>query len=91
MASAIQVYEVYKVVKEDTSEEQAIEAVTALQRATIVPLDEPLALEAADISLESGLAMADAIICATALRHSASVVTMDTDFGGFPNAVVITA
>ena len=54
-----------------------------------MPVDESLALEAADLSLARGLAMADAIIYATAQRHGAKLVTADTDFEGLENAIVI--
>src|SRR5262249_2055529 len=43
LVSAIAVYEVYKVIRRDLSEERALEAVSALRRATIVPVDEALA------------------------------------------------
>ena len=87
--SAIEVYEVYKIIRRDLSEERALEAVSALRRATIVPLDESLALEAADVSLARGLAMADAIVYATARRHGATLVTADADFDGLPDAKVL--
>ena len=61
VSSAIQIYEIYKVVRRDVSEERAIEAVSALRATTIEPLVESLALEAADVALEHGLAMADAM------------------------------
>jgi len=89
LASAIQVYEIYKVVRRDLSEERALEAVAALRRATVVPVDETLALEAADLALESGLAMADALIYATARRHRAKLVTADADFAELPDTVLI--
>ena len=82
-------YEVYKVIRRDVSEERALEAVSALRRATIVPVDESLALEAADLALARGLAMADAIVYATAQRHAAKLITGDADFEGLPGAVVI--
>jgi predicted nucleic acid-binding protein len=87
--SAVEVYEVYKVVRRDLSEERAVEAVSALKRAKIVPVDESLALEAADISLRLGLAMADSLVYATAQRHRATLVTGDADFAGLPDTVVI--
>ena len=71
------------------SEERALEAVSALRRATIAPVDEPLALEAADISLAHGLAMADSLVYATARRHGATLVTGDSDFEGLPGTVVV--
>jgi len=86
---AIEVYEVYKVIRRDLSEERAIEAVSALRRATIAPVDEALALEAADLSLALGLAMADSMVLATARRYGARLVTADADFQGLPDAVVI--
>lgn len=89
VTSTIQVYEIYKVVRRDVSEERAIESVAALRATTIVPLDESLAFEAADASLEHGLALADAIILATARRHLAEIVTGDADFEGFPGVTLI--
>lgn len=79
----------YKVVRRDLSEERAVEAVSALGRATIAPVDATLALEAADLSLARGLAMADAIVYATARRHRARVVTADADFEGLPETILI--
>src|SRR5262245_61502702 len=89
LVCAIEVYEVYKVIRRDISEERAVEAVSALRRATIAPVDEPLALEAADLSLAHGLAMADSLVYATARRFGAKLVTGDTDFEGLPDTVVV--
>ena len=89
LVSAIEIYEVYKVIRRDLSEERALEAVSALRRATIVPVDTSLALEAADISLQRGLAMADSIVYATARRYGARLVTADVDFDGLPDAIVM--
>ena len=87
--SAIEVYEVYKVIRRDVSEERAIQAVSALRRATIAPVDEPLALDAADLALAHGLAMADSLVYATARRFGATLVTGDTDFEGLPETIVV--
>ena len=84
LTSVIQVYEIYKVVRRDISEERAIESVSVLRSTRIEPLAESLALEAADIALEHGLAMADAIIFATATKHEADIITSDADFEGLP-------
>lgn len=89
LVSAIGIYEVYKVLRRDLSEELAVAAVAAMRRATIAPVDEALPLEAADISLARGLAMADSLVYATARRYAARIVTADTDFTGIPEAIVI--
>lgn len=87
--SAIESHEVYKVIRRDLSEERALEAVAALRRATIAPVDESLALEAADLSLAHGLAMADSLVYATARCHGATLVTADADFQGLPDTVLV--
>ena len=89
LVSTIEIYEVYKVLRRDLTEERAVEAVSALRRATIAPVDETLALEAADLSLAHGLAMADSLVYATARRFGATLVTGDADFDNLPDAVVI--
>ena len=54
-----------------------------------MPVDESIALEAADIALATGLAMADSLVYATAKRHHATLVTADTDFARHPGTIVI--
>ena len=78
-----------EVVRRDISEERAIESVAALRATTVVPLDESLALEAADVFLEHGLTMADAIVLATARRHRAKIVIGDADFEGLPGVTLV--
>jgi predicted nucleic acid-binding protein len=89
LVSAIEVYEVYKVLRRDLSEERAVEAVSALGRATIVAVDASLALEAADLAVAHSLAMADSIVYATARRHGARLITGDPDFDGLPHTEVV--
>lgn len=89
LVSAIEIYEVYKVIRRDVSEERAVAAVAALRRATIAPVDESLALEAADLSLAHSLAMADSLVYETARRHGATLIMGDADFDGLPDAIVV--
>lgn len=60
-----------------------------MRRATVAPVDDGLALEAADASLAFGLAMADSLVYATARRYGAKIVTGDADFEALPDALVI--
>jgi predicted nucleic acid-binding protein len=85
----IAIYEVYKVLKRDASEENALLAVAQMLRTNVVPLSETLALEAADASLENSLAMADAIVYATARARRAGLVTTDADLEGLPGVVFL--
>ena len=54
-----------------------------------VPLDIPLAALAAKTSLDANLAMADAIIYATARGHDAELITSDTHFSGLPGVTIL--
>ena len=77
-------YEVYKIAKREVSEELANELAGELKSHQLVPLDEGLALEAADLSLQHKLAMADAVVYAAARAHQAALVTGDAHFAGLP-------
>ncbi len=84
-------YEVYKFVKRVSGEERAMVAAAHLCTCTLVPLDEALALEAADAALAHGLAMADATVYATACRLGAELITSDKDLKGLPGVRFIEA
>ena len=76
----IVLYEVYKRLKRDLTEDDALTAVAAMQRTEIVSITPEVALTAADLSLEHGLAMADSIILATSSLFRAELITSDRDF-----------
>lgn len=76
----IVIYEVYKRLKRELSEDDAVIAVSAMQRSRVVPVDQEIALTAADLSLDHSLAMADALVLATARKFHAELVTSDGDF-----------
>jgi predicted nucleic acid-binding protein len=63
--------------------------VAIISQATEVELNREIALEAALISVESKLAMADSIILATARTHNALLWTQDAHFKGFEDACYI--
>jgi predicted nucleic acid-binding protein len=63
--------------------EDAADSVIALTRTCVVaPLDTETSLAAAELSTRHRLAMADAIIYATAQLHGANVLTCDRHFEG---------
>jgi predicted nucleic acid-binding protein len=85
----IVLYEVYKKIKRERSEELALVAAAQIQRTRMAPLTETLALTAADVSLQYRLAMADAVVYATAILHGAEMVTSDADFENLPNVTFL--
>ena len=82
-------YEVYKVLKRDVGEEKALLAIGYMKTSRVIPLDETLALASADIALREHLAMADAIIVATALAHQCDIISSDSDLKNQPQVKYI--
>ena len=78
----ITLYEVFKVVLREASENDAIQAVAAMQKGVVVDLTPKLALAASKLSLQHELPMADAIILATAQAFEATLWTQDSHFMG---------
>ena len=78
-------HELYKWVCREIDLTSALSAIAATRTATVVPLDTSLALLAADMAREFKLAMADAIIYATARQHRATLVTSDAHFADLPH------
>jgi predicted nucleic acid-binding protein len=88
---AIVVYEVYKKLHRERGQTLAelflSQAYSFDDR--LIALDAELACLAARFSLEAKLAMADAIIYATARTRQAHLVTCDTHFSGLPGVTIL--
>jgi len=76
----ITVYEVFKVVLRESSENEALQATAAMQKGTVIDLTVQMAMAASKLSLENSLPMADSIILATARAYGATLWTQDSDF-----------
>jgi predicted nucleic acid-binding protein len=83
------VYEVIKKIWREQGKEKAMLIVAQMQQTRIVPLNQHLAIAAADASLHRGLPMADAIVYATGLECGCMIVTGDRHFKGLPGVVFI--
>jgi len=76
----VTIYEVFKVVLRESSENEALQAAVAMRKGTVVDLTASLAMAASKISLAHNLPMADSIILATAKEFGATIWTQDSDF-----------
>ncbi|MBS0172084.1 MAG: type II toxin-antitoxin system VapC family toxin [Nitrospira sp.] len=85
----IVLYEVYKKIKRERGEETATLFSGRLHSTEVVQLTESIAYLAADVSLRHGLAMADAIVYATAQDQNADVVTGDADLKDLPGVIYV--
>jgi predicted nucleic acid-binding protein len=77
---AVTIYEVFKVVLRESSENEALQAAAAMQKGIIANLTAQLAITASKLSLEHSLPMAGSIILATAKTFEAIIWTQDSDF-----------
>lgn len=80
LVPSISIFEVFKRVLTQRSEDEALQASVAMQQGRVIDLDTSLALEAARLSAALKLPMADGIILATARAFSATLWTQDADF-----------
>lgn len=76
----LSVFEVFKRIAQQRGYGDALQAVAVMQQAAVVELTSPLALDAARLSLELHLPMADSVILATARAAGATLWTQDADF-----------
>ena len=81
----VTIYEVFKVILRESSENEALQAVVAMQKGRVVDLNAPLAIAASRLIIEHQFPMADSIILATAQEFNAIIWTQDSDFKNISN------
>ena len=86
---ALIIYEVYRRVKQLTSDEDGLAATSYISQFDVQPLTREVALLAADLSLQFKLGTVDSIILAHTHEASAELITLDNDFRDLPRARVI--
>lgn len=80
----ISIYEVFKVILRESTENDALQAVAAMQKGKVVDLSTSIAMNASRLSLKHNLPMADSIILSTAQAYACVVWTQDSDFKDIP-------
>ena len=76
----VSIYEVFKVVLRESAENEALQAIAAMQKGKVIDLCPSIAMSASKLSLSHNLPMADSIILATARKYEATLWTLDSDF-----------
>jgi len=83
------IYEVFKRLLVERDEDSALLAIGLMSHGREVELTREIAIDAASISREYKLAMADSIILATAQAHKAILWTQDEHFKGIESVKYI--
>ena len=78
----LSIFEVFKRILQQRKEGEALQATALMQQGTVVELTSSLALEAAKLSLEEKLPLADSVMLATSRAYGATLWTQDSDFEG---------
>jgi predicted nucleic acid-binding protein len=81
---SLTIYEVFKRVLQQRDEGSALRAVAVMQQGTVIDFDLRLALNAARVSIDTKLPLADSVVLATARLHGATLWTQDADFESLP-------
>src|SRR6267154_1695164 len=86
----LSLFEVFKRVSQQRSEDAALRAIAIMEQGRVVDLDRATALEAARLTIAHRIAMANSVMLATAQRHRATLWTQDSDFNGLPGVKYLT-
>jgi len=78
----ISIYEVFKRIVQQRSENEALQVVAVMQQGRVSEMDSTVALSAARISIDHKLPMADSVMLATAKLNQATLWTQDSHFEG---------
>ena len=78
-------FELYKWCLREKDEAVALDVIGITEACLVKPLDTRIALSAADLAMRHKLAMADAVVYATALAAGGQLLTSDAHFSGLPN------
>jgi predicted nucleic acid-binding protein len=85
----ISMFEVYKHIVLQRDEEEALSAIGWMSLGLVADLTQEIALNAADLSAQYKLPMADSIILATADAYHATLWTQDVHFKDLPGVQYI--
>ena len=88
LVPSIVIFEVYKHLVKNRGRTLADRFMSQVLQRRVVPLDETIALAAANVSIDHRLGGADAIVYATARVCEAQLVTANTHFRGLPGVII---
>lgn len=88
LVPSVVIFEVYKHLAKHRGKSVADRFASQVLLRRVVPLDETIALAAANLSLEHRLSGADAIVYATARVCQAQLITANTRFRGLPAVII---
>jgi predicted nucleic acid-binding protein len=87
VVSVINIYEIFKKVLTERGENEALETIAVLSQGKIVDIDIHLAAQAAQLSVQFKIPMADSLLLATAQKYKAILWTQDKHFENIESGI----
>jgi len=84
-------FEVYRALRRQGRERAALRTVGEMEYTRFVAVGPHVAITAADLSIDHGLAAVDALVYAVARLEGCELITADVDFRGLPGVTLIEA
>ncbi len=75
----------YIILIRESSENDAIQAIAAMEKGQVIELTTSIAMTASKLSIKHSLPMADSLILSTAQLYGCTIWTQDSDFKDIPN------
>ena len=80
IVSTINIYEIYKKIIIMINENAALDAIAVMYQGRVIDVTSEISIEAARLSAEKSIPMADSLIYVTARQNNAIIWTQDYDF-----------
>ncbi len=88
--TVLNLYELYYIVKQKSSEETARQFIESVKnKSEVLPIDEDLAILSSEVHLKDHLSAIDSFVYAAALKSGGSVLTGDPHFKGKTSVIFI--
>jgi predicted nucleic acid-binding protein len=84
-------YELHRWISRERDQATAMEVIGVTEQGLVVPLDTPLALLASELAAAHGLALADAVVYATARQEGLELITCDAHFASLPGVTLLSS
>ena len=81
----ITIYEIFKIVLRESLENEALQAIAAMEKGKVIELTPSIAMTASKLSIRYSLPMADSLILSTAQLYGCTICTQNSDFQDIPD------
>ena len=85
LVPALSLYEIHRYFSSKITSTELATVLDVVRQAQVIPLTDERAIAASKVAQQHKLAMADAIMYATALEFNATFWTQDIDYAGLPS------